>query len=786
MPEIIETFALSFGEAGQAAGTVTLDSQILTLRGVAGTTYQIDATPGSDFRDGLFSVEHVSSGTYPIYQAQIGAVDSGESYLGLNAGTYALQALTVTDDVATATFRVTIDGTDRVLTVTIDIVGEAVRLRFQGSGSTSYASNFNGLYAGAFSGPGLATIELPGTAAFPTAFNTAAGATLWLGHFLDIYQSAAQGFVLTDPTGGSLNANYTTANRYEKNTAGVLPSDLDETIWGIGSIDDRNAVRVHSNAASDKHTRAAATRVFVTSIGDGLATNQTRLTDLADEWGFEDSMVFLFYWWILGNYPSLGQNNGGSIESGDAGIATLGAAVTAAGLRFAPYTYATLEKVGTANYDASRRVLDADGGARDSTFAAGTFLCRPEDLAAKFEAQMGPTGANLAATISATDLFADVDTFVSPFAGGGGNFVNADATSDTQTLATAAREMRRAFYAIRATTSGMLQGEGPRGGHMNAFAIGLEGCVDSVEAAWVTNEPLEETDAGYEDGRSPAQWPMDLEEAWNRRGKAAQDGWTHPDRLFTIHEAGLQVAPYIGQLYPYSRAMIDLRRCLQLMTRRPGEVYLAETWSQKHAEREVVKEEYIVTAACKRAAALYATDAVVTYHDATEGYETFDERFTREDRGADGMRETRARIVVGTLTYWINRGDTDWTIPASEVGLSSNGITLPTNGYLMTDSSDGALFSSFEVGATANNRVDVVHIPGVRTLVDGRGVELSVFGVTSTGGRMVMVDYEGGFTLTEQEDETVVRSTTVASTPLTDYPRARTALGRSRANTAIG
>jgi hypothetical protein len=165
----------------------------------------------------------------------------------------------------------------------------------------------------------------------------------------------------------------------------------------------------------------------------------------------------------------------------------------------------------------------------------------------------------------------------------------------------------------------------------------------------------------------------------------------------------------------------------------------------------------------RRASARYATDATIHYHDAAQGYETFDERFTRQEsigagRGRTSMVEPRARIAVGTLTYWINRGDSDWTLSATEAPLSGGGVTLPTNGWLVLDSSDGAIFGSFEADFTGGTRVDVGYVPGEFTLVDGRGTELTAFGVTSSSGRLALEHYSGDFTLAEDGSQEVQRT----------------------------
>ena len=789
MTDAIETFALSYGPAGQAAGTVTYSAPLnrLTLTGAAGTEYRISTGVASDLAAGLISVEHEATGYHPLYQAQLGAVDSAGSSLGLNGGTYALLSVEADGTTGTVRWRVTIDGTPRLLTLTLTVVGEAVKLRLQSDGSTSTTSNFNSVYGGAFDGTGLDIVELPGQLIFPTATVTASGTSLWLGHFLDIAQSGAQAFVLTDPAGNGLNSSYQTT--YSENTAGVLPGGIDETLWCIASA-SREDVRVHSNAASDQHVNIArAPRVFLTSKADGWATNQTRTTKLSTEWGWDHATAFPFWWWASPNYTTGSQDNGSSWAAGDAVLqAAFGTAVTAEGFKVMPYTYSTLEKAGTANYDASRRILDADGSPRESVFEAGTYLCRPEDALTKFLAQFADTGDDLQGTHGFGAYFVDVDPFVSPYAGGGGNFVNADSTSSTQTLATAVRELRRFYYGVRSQGGSFVTGEGPRGGYMSDFGILYEGCVDGLEGAWATNEAKEEVDPTYTDGRSPAQWPMDLGHAWNVRGKAAQDVWTHPDRFFTVHEAGLQsTPPGPGSLYPYSQAMVDLRRACQLQARRPGEVYLDLDWQNKMAEPEVVKEYYITSAVAARFAALSATDATIRYHDATEGYESFDTKWTREaaggfSRARDSFRETRARVAVGTVTLWLNRGATDWALAEAETGLSGN-VTLPENGYLVTDTSDGAWWGSFEATFTGGNRTDVAYVPGSHTLVDGRGTEVTVLGVTSTSGRMAMEHTAESFRLDEDENEEVQRTTLAV---VTDTPLADTLTATSHAEPSLG
>ncbi len=743
MVDVVEDFALSYGPADQASGTITLDSQILTLRGVNGTTYQMDFSPGEDNRLGLISVYDVASLRYPLLQGGVGTRTAAGAFQQPTVGvTTSLTALTVVDNVATASYRDTIGIIDVTRTHTIEVIGDAVRIRIQGSGNTSYNSNYSGVWGGNFNS-GVDQIELHGTLIFPTAYKTLLGTTRWYGHFLDLSQSNAQGFSLTDPRNPGVDSSYSTLQKYETNDDGVLPADLDETLWCIASSSREDLV-VHSNAVSDQITRVAnSPRVFITSKADGWAVNQTRVTDLADVWGFDDAVAFPFWWWADPNYDTQSQDNGGNWVPGDETLmAAFGAAMDGVGFKFMPYSYSTLEKPGTDNYDEDNRILNGDGSVRESNFA-GVYLCRPEEVAAKFAAQF----TALKTDLLITDIFADVDTFVSPYTGGGGNFVNGEAGTSTQTLKTAGHEIRRFLYANKALIGGAQIGEGPRAGYMNDFGIFYEGCVDGLEALWSTNEPREEIDPLYEDGRSPAQWPMDLTDVWKRRNKSSQDVGPHKDRTFTTHEADLQTDPPGPlQLFPHSTAMMDLRRCLFIMHRRPGEIYLAEDWSESMSDAQVIKEFYITTGACRAAAALWETDAVVSYHDDTNGYEDFDTKFNREEGGGSGRGrasfvKTRVRIVIGTLTIWVNRSAVDW-----DLSTNAGSITLPENGFIVTQGAD--IYGSFiKDGA----QMDVAYKSGQHFLLDGRGTEVSFLGVTTTD--LFFDDYSRDFTLTESDGE---------------------------------
>ena len=747
---MVSTFRLSYGVANQAAQLIEETPTAYLLHGTE-TVYSIERGSGSDLEDGFITIIDTTTGFKVIDTASVAVRTSAAAEEAIGNAVSASFVLSNDRLTLTATYEDLISATTRTRQHVFTVEGNAVRVLIEATGvdQTDLLSNYAGVFGGYFDRlAGFTTLEMPGVLATPIVGLKYQGQMRYFAHILDITQSHASDFTVTDSKVEDVaDWYYTTAWDYAENTAGEIQKGLREVLMASVSYTLRDCF-IHPSDGSTQIQRLALNPWTLLTSSDGDSGSWTTFgayLEQRSEWGMTRGTIYPQFWWQEINYPtSVGQANGQHwYPSGEsAEFATYGELARALGFDIGGYTLWGIQKEVVPNYDANKRVLDTDGSPRPSVWGGDVWLSTEESIEFYMDLYL-PT---IKEEYKWNMIMYDVETYASPTKGSGNHVDNA-AGSPSGTLRDVI-EIRRAWMKYGRSSiadDAFTYGEGSHENHTSEMEYLWAGAIDGVHR-WVNTNGNQPVDEETDPLRMLGGWYVSPEYEWAVTNQYFCNTGDLPERFFSQAEILELQDPGVTTLYPFSRAMNDRLRAFTILLGKPGVIHVPGA-NLEHfmSYREQIKEYYMMNTLT--APMRDGTVPDIFYHSAdVRGYETFSERLQRV--GMDGFRNTRVniRFESGYQAY-VNQSDTDWVITS----ILGTQVTLPPDGFFCCGVSGGVLTvgGSCSTTATRGLRVDFAIVTGSMYIADGRGRLTGFQGVPLPGGRMVFKDFENQFQLKE-------------------------------------
>lgn len=758
-PVVASSFRLSYGVAGQAAGTITEGPTRYLLHGTD-TTYAIDKTSGSDLLNGYVTIQDTQTGLNVMEEAHLGCLLSNGAERLLGDADSVVLTLSGDGLTLTADYTDTISATARTRTHTFTVEGNAVRVQIEATGSNlqDLNSNYSGVHTGGFDAGGTFTLlEMPGVLATPMVALEDSGSMRYFANILDLTQSHASDFDLEDPKSTTAaNWAYSTRWDYLETTAGNLHRGLREVLLCTAS-DNLHDCFVHPSEGTAQISRMAGNVWTFLTSGKSVSGSWTTFSSYLDNralWGMTGGSLYPQFWWQEINYPpASGQNNGQHwYPAGEAtDYEAFCAKARGQGFDVGGYTLWGIQRTDVPNYDASLRVVESDGTPRASIWGAQTFLSTEESI----EAYMDLYLPSILSEYQWNLVMYDVETYAAPTKGSGSHMDSATGSpSGTLRDVITLRRSWMKYGKLSLADNAFAYGEGGQSSHKSNMEHLWAGAVDGHHKWTNTNSnkaAAQETD----ETRTVSNWYTTPEHEWAVINQYFANTGDLPARFFSPAEILELQSGGVTTLAPYSRAMNDRMRAYSILLGRAGSIHIpGDDVENFLSYSEQVKEYYITNTLTS----LMRDGSVpeITYQNDTYGYETFSERLQR--RGMTGFRNPRIRMVFGSgYRVYVNRSSTDWVLP----DILGADVTLPEDGFICYGTVQGefTIGGSCHTPGTGGQRVDFCIMPNGTMIADGRRSLNHFMGMMLPGGRTVYQDCANNFKLTEQNDGSIQRET---------------------------